>query len=267
MAPEPAPDPRLDQLVALLSSPPPRTPPPELLRSAKGQAASLGLVFFGFVFGSIGLAIALLLFPWNLSHDLRLATAGTGTVPGRIESVAPTGIRINKRRVMEQRFVFATPDGARHEGVCFTTGDGLRPGQPVPVRYAPDDPTLACPAGARLNRTGAWSLLLLLLPASGAALVAGVLAARRRAARLLTHGVVAEARVTAVIDTGVQINHRTLYRIQLLRLGGGSGAPLVLRRSEPAAVAFARERLASGQPVFLLSDPGRPARVLLPETL
>lgn len=258
---------RLTQISALLASSVPRTVPPEFARAAKAEAGPLAMVWFGVLFAAFGLLLGAFFLPWRLPVDLRLQFPDARTTPGRVVAVEPTSLTINKRRVMEYRFEFAPEGNASGTGLCYTTGRRWEPGADVVVRYAPERPTWACPEGARSSRSGAFGLFVLIFPLVGTAAALGVLVARRRAMRLLREGETAEFRVTALAATNVRINHRTQYEVTLERADRPGEPLVVVRRSQLAPLAFARERLQSRQPFYVLLDPRRPKGMLWLEML
>jgi len=151
--------------------------------------------------------------------------------------------------------------------MCYTTGRRWNDGEDVTVRYHPNDPSLACVDGARLTKTGAGAMLVVLLPGVGLTLVFIGLTLRKRTLRLLTHGHLAEAMVTKIERTSTRINNHYVFKIVLKRIDLPSNPPLEVRKYHPDVVAFARDRLETKQPVFVLFDPQNPRRALLPEVL
>jgi hypothetical protein len=258
---------RLDQISALLASPVPRTVPPDLARAAKAEEGSMIMVVFGVAFAAFGLLLGVFLLPWKLPVDLRLQLPDARSAPGRIVSAEATSMTINKARVMEYRFEFGGTEVPSGAGVCYTTGRQWQPGAQVEVLYAPDRPTWACPKGARSSRSGAFGLLVLIFPGIGISVVFATVMFRRQAMWLLREGEAAEFRVTAMTATNVRVNKRPQYEITLERADRPGSPPVVLRRSQLGPVAFARARLESRQPFYVLIDPRRPKRMLLVEML
>lgn len=258
---------RDDQIAALLASSPPRSVPADLLRAAQAQAAPFFLAFFGMAFGGIGLIVGLALFPWNFHREWRLRAADTAEAPGKILTAEETNSSVNNTRVVRYWFEYQSSGGAGMQGECFTTGSRWPEGADVTVRYRRESPEIACPVGGRLNRFGFAPAFVLLFPFIGGGLVYWVVTARRRARNLLERGHVSEALVTAVEATNTQVNKQTVYRITLQRIDQPGDRPMVIKRYQPPVLEFARQRLANKQPVFVLFDPARPQRALLPETL
>jgi hypothetical protein len=91
--------------------------------------------------------------------------------------------------------------------------------------------------------------------------------ARRRTIALLERGFLAEALVTGIEQTNVSVNNRYVHKISLARTDAAAGGTFVVRQSAPDVIAFAQGRMDAQQPVFVLYDPAKPKRALLPEAL
>jgi hypothetical protein len=264
---EPASTTRDEQLAALLASSPPRTVPRELLRAAGRQASSGPLGLIGFIFAFMGLFFAAMFSPWDVVQDWQLAATETATAPGQVLSVDRTSTSINKQRVFRYKFAFQPRPGVHLQGDCFTTGTRWRSGGTVTVRFSVSDPELCCIEGARLSESGAVGLVLVLFPLIGIGLLISSVIGRRRLRWLLENGAVEEAMVTAIEQTMMRMNRQNVYKITLQRTDPAGGTPFVLRKYQSSVIEFARQRLGTKQPVFVLYDPAHPRRVLLPETL
>lgn len=226
------------------------------------QAASYSGVLFGLAFGGVGLTLAALFTPWNLLQDIRLRNAPT--VPGVVESVASTRLSINQSPVMQFSFAYQPPASPRLIGECYATGSRWKVGDRVVVRYLRDDPTISRIQGSRRSRSEAPGLITWIFPAIGFLVVVACLRTRRKIAHLLRYGDVLEATVSAVTRTLGRSNKQHAYNITLVP---AHGQPIILRRHQPSLVAFARQRMAAKQPVFVLYDPKTPQLALLPESL
>lgn len=267
MSADPANPTRAEQVAALLAMSPPRTVPPELRRAALRQRAPLALAGFGGVFVLFGAFFVWMFFPWNFYRGVRLAAADTATANGRVISTARTNMSVNKTRVMSYEFEFQVSPGARVRGVCYTTGQAWPAGSAVTVRYRPEEPAVCCITGARSTEMGGSGAAVALFPLVGAAFVAWVVIARRRVLALLERGFLAEALVTGVEQTNTRINNRYVHKITLQRTDSPDGGAFVVKQTAPDVIGFARERMAANQLVFVLYDPAKPKRVMLPETL
>lgn len=254
---------RASLLAEFLAEPPPRHRVPAVLRKAAMRDAASGfLFFFGTAFTAFGIFFMWAFIPWKFRQDLQLRDGATAT--GQVVVVEKTGVSINDTHVMRYEFKFQPGNGGETRGECFTTGTMWSEGESVTIRYLPDNPTISIIEGARRSTGNLASLFVLLFPLVGAAVLAWAVAARRRMKALLEHGRVTEALVTKIDETSVSINRQFVHAITLQCT---DGAALVARHYKPEIVAFAEERLATQQPVYVVYDPAHPKRVLLPETL
>lgn len=274
---------RDDQLVTLLAAAPPRAVPPEWRRAARRQAAPVWLLVIGLVFAVAGAVGMVEYFPWHYFSERRLAADDTARAPGRVVAVERTRLAVSHLPVMRLVFEFRPgADGEIVRGVCYllaqssqgatrnpATRRPWRAGDAATVRYRPEELALARLdiAGANLDPAGTQGALMLLSPAIGLGVLIGVSVSRRRAVRLLTHGVLAEARVTAV-ERYVRGKTRG-WEITLQHTDDPTLPPWTKleRGSNSPGLSLALQRLESKQPVFVLYDPVKPKRVLLPEAL
>lgn len=254
-----------EELIRFLSAPVPRVVPSSIRRVALKAHASLAGVFMGVLLILFGSAFVWLFLPWRQADEWRLAASDPVRTQGRILSEMPTHMSINHQPVMEYAFQFKPAQGPEITGECFTTGKRWQTGATITVRYAPKNPALACPEGARLSEGSLGGSFVVLFPLAGAIVAGWAVRARRRTCWLLENGALGDFRVTAIETTGTEINNHAQFKISLQRLDQADAKPHEVRWYKPALVAFARERKQSDQAVFGLFDPANPKRVLLPE--
>jgi hypothetical protein len=258
----------LDRIAALLAATPPRHVPPELRRAAMRQTAPLLFILIGAVVAAFGMIFVVGFFPWNLTQQWKLDASRTATTTGKIVALEPTAVSIGKRNVMRTTFEYSPPQTSGiFRGTCYTTGSRWSLEEEVKVLYRANDPSIACVEGARLTKTGGMAAFVLIIPGIGATLMGIGLTLRHRTMRILVHGHVTDAHVTAIEPTATQINDTPVFQIRLQRVDRPDDPPIQIRKWDPAVVAFARQRLESKMPVFVLFDPQRPNRALLPEVL
>jgi hypothetical protein len=137
----------------------------------------------------------------------------------------------------------------------------------VQVRYRPEEPSVCCIEGARLNQAGWAAAGVAIFPLIGAALIVWPVMARRRVTRLLENGFLAEALVTSVEQTLLRVNNRYVHKIALQRTDSPDGGMFTVRQTSPDVIAFARDRMTANQPVYVLYDPVKPKHAMMPETL
>lgn len=258
---------RDEELAAFLVASAPRRVPERFAKKAKAQFAGMIMVVLGGFIGLLGLVIEFSKQPWRALDDWTLARESAVTAPGRIVAAEATNLKVHGVQIWSYDFTFSV-NGVETTATCFAARGRWQIGNDVTVRYLPDDPAMAVAEGGRRSRGGggmAW--IGLFFPAAGLSLLAWALSRRRLALHLLTHGRLDEAVVESIAPTGTKINGHRVHAIKLRATGGEAGAPLTVRFHAPEVVALAESRLASGQPVFLLRDPGQPNRVIFPEAL
>jgi hypothetical protein len=231
------------------------------------QSAPLSYAVFGILFGGFGLIFVWVFFPWNFLYDFKLRAADTAETEGRIVAMAKTTLMINKKQVILFAFDFRTPTGETIHSHCYTTGRRWIPGDQVQVRYRPEDPAIACPVDGRLSRSTLGMSFVVVFPLVGAALCAWVMIARRRSLDLYRHGLALETSVVDLEHTQTAINDYPVYKATFQRVDLPRNPSIELRHWQPKVVAFLQRRLQNKQPVFLICDPRKPSRCLLPEVM
>lgn len=268
MLPDAASNSRDAMIADLLASPPPRRVPPELLRAATREGPALVTILVGLFFIIGGSFLTVELFPIHVAEDWKLAQDDALTVPGRVDQVGPTNLRINHQRVMYYGFSFQLPAGNRMTGGCYTTGAAWRVGDTPAVRYRPENPAVCCLAGARRSQNNWATAFVVLLPLAGIWLVMLTIQGRRRMREVLRSGTVVQARVVGIS----LISHRGssgqhVHTITLHAEGQAGGPPLCAKSSTPRVLAFARRQMELNETVYVLFHPKWPRSALLPEAL
>jgi hypothetical protein len=254
-----------DDIAQLLAGSPPRLVPTHVTQVARKQQAPLvgGAVGLGFML--IGTMMVTFAFPWRAWDQWRLSGREAGTVAGVVTAVERSNTSVNKQRVMETTFAFTPAGEMRHVAQCYTTGSRWNVGESVTVRYLRNDSTVACIEGGRLDLIGWGGAFAGLFPLVGAALFISFVRRYRDARHLLVEGLLAEVDVLAVDATMMRVNKQTVYKITLSALGGRG--PRTVRRTNPVEIDLAGRHRDAKQPVFVLYDPRKPARMIFPEAL
>ena len=164
-----------------------------------------------FWFLSVG-AITAVIFGWLAAGELRnAARLAAGGVPTQA-TVIDRDIRTRHNssggtsRTYRVTVRFQTPDGQVHEARHPVTREvyhGARPGQPIALRYLPDDPSVSELRRGRTEYVGWVMAALASITATGAG-IAGVVLGRAMASqnRALRRGETREARVTRHVAQG-----------------------------------------------------------------
>jgi hypothetical protein len=256
-----------DDIAQLLASPPPRRVPAHVAKAIKGGKGVWFTVLFGLFFGSFGMIFVWIFFPWRLGDEWQLRGGGAREVSGHVREVSATSMSVNEQRVYEYRFAYTPEDGTPRSAVCFATGRDWAGGREVPVRYLPARPQVALIEGASLNQGGMFGAFTIIFPLIGYGMAIGSLVLRGNPTRLLREGAVAEVDVLSVEGTNMTVNNRPVHRITVSAPGAAGGPPVVLRRLDPADINLARRHAEQKQPLYVLYDPRKPARMVFPEAL
>lgn len=266
---------RDEDLAALLAASPPRRVPATVKSAALRQGYTFVVAIFGLVFALLGTVFVVFFFPIHFLSDWRLSIAGTtnvagveatGPLQGAVTQVVETRLEINDRKVWGYDFQYSL-GGQVYQGSCYTTGKRWFVGQRVPVQYLPTEPQVARIAGARLSKGGNVGWFSPVFPLIGLGIAGGALRARRNTLWLLERGRLAEAQVESVERTGAEVDYKPEYKVTLRFAEGGLRTTVTIRYHSPELVTFAETRLQSGQPVFVLYDPDKPTRLIIPEAL
>lgn len=267
---------RDEELAALLAASPPRRVPSALKKAALRQASTFVLIIFGGVFALFGSFFVVVFFPVHFLSDWRLSASGTTRVSelestkpleGTVTLVDETNMRINDTRVWSYDFEYAVA-GSTYRGRCYTTGHRWSAGDRVSIEHLPREPSLARIAGSRLSEGGAVGFVVLIFPLVGLCIAGAGIRARRKTAWLLHHGRLGEARVQGVEATNTKVNGRRVFKITLQLDGAGARQQeAAVRTTSSELIWFASTRRESGEPVYILYDPNKPRRLLLPEAL
>ena len=253
----------------LLASSPPRKVPAHVAKAARGGGSGWFLPLFGLAFGGFGLVFTVMFFPWRLEDDWRLGSDSARLVPGVITEVQKANMSINDVQVMGYGFRYtpAEGDGQPKQGRCYTTGERWIINAEVTVRYLPATPDLACVDGARLSEGGGMGMLVVIFPLAGFGIVAWFVWQRRQTGHLLSRGLTAEVDVLSVESTNMTVNNQRVFKIVLTSPVQAGGQPLTIKRLNQADIELAQRHAAEKQPLFVLYDPRKHARLIFPEAL
>ncbi|HKO58677.1 MAG TPA: DUF3592 domain-containing protein [Thermoanaerobaculia bacterium] len=131
---------------------------------------------------------------------------------GKVTSVERTSASENKTRVMANHYAFSVI-GQRYEGVSYTTGERVAPGDLVIVQYRTDDPRQSRIEGMRRKMFSGGVLFVIIFPLIGLAIVGFTMRAGRKRARLLADGVLAEGKLVDRRATNTTVNKRRVYEL------------------------------------------------------
>jgi hypothetical protein len=190
----------------MLFPPAPRRVPLSLrILTTLGVGSQIGWAILGF--SSI--------FFWAFATNAELPFSFRGPLAmaaGKVTSVEQTSASENKTRVMANHYAFSVV-GRRYEGVSYTTGERVAPGDLVVVQYRTDDPRQSRIEGMRRKTFGSAALFVVIFPLVGLGIVGFAMRAGRKRARLLADGVLAEGKLTNRRATNTTVNKRRVYEL------------------------------------------------------
>lgn len=254
----------LEEMAAFLSQQTPREPTGGMKRiAAKGGCFSLGL---GMVFLLFCTPFMVLLFPWRIHHDIRMATSTVLKAEGRVTAAPDSNMTINEVPVYRTEFVFSV-DGEEWDGVSYSRGRRYVVGHEVVVEYVEGMPYIARIEGTGLTY-GWFGVFMLLFPLAGIALMLGGVHAYRKKTRILRMGTFAAGRVTEVARTNVTVNEQPQFRIDVgFALPDGTEQTTSFKTTNRKDIDHARARKDSGEVVGVLYDPDSPSDSIMVDTL
>jgi hypothetical protein len=225
--------------------PAPRRVPLSLrILAVVGGFAQIGWAVFGFSTIFVWTFVANADLPFSMTGDLAMAA-------GRVTSVERTGASENKTRVMANHYEY-TVLGRRFEGVSYTTGSSVAPGDLVVVQYRPDDPSRSRIEGMRRRMFGPVVLIVLIFPLVGLVFIIAATWGGMRRARLLKDGILTTGKLLHSRPTNMTVNKRRVYELTF-SFTSYDGRPC-----EAKARTSQTERLEDEELEPLLYDPLRP---------
>lgn len=189
---------RIDQLAA-----PPRPVPLRVVcRAMLGRTGGIGAIFL----------LAGLLMTWLFIGDTRPVAEvwlalSSETTTGMITGVERTNTSVNDVTVYRYHFTFRTPNEEKFTSRSYTVGQVWSAEDRVTIQYVPAKPSIARVEGSQLSSAPLWGVLLVLVfPATGAALFLSTTISGWKQATLLKHGEVSGAKIISQHPTAVSIN-------------------------------------------------------------
>lgn len=254
----------MEEMAGFLSQDTPREPTAAMKRmAAKGGCFSLGMGMVLLVFCT---PFLLLLFPWRIHHDIRMAASTPETAAGVVTAAPDSNMTVSEVPVYRTEFAFSV-DGTEWTGASFSRGRQYAVGQEVVVEYLPEDPHVSRIEGTSLT-FGWFGLFVLLFPLFGVGMIVGGIASYRKKSRILRTGTFAAGHVLEVEATNVTVNERRQYRIEIgFTLPDGTEQTTSWKTTNEEDIQVARSRKSSEAVVGVLYDPGSPSDSILVDTL
>jgi len=156
-----------------------------------------GVTAFGWVFFGFGMLIAIpILMRSELATYLKFL-GPLSTARGTVTQVRDTGGIELDQRVYAVDYVFTPPGGQPVKGTSFVRGEYQAPDE-VTVEYRPGHPQDSRIRGLHTAEGGWWSLITLIFPVVGLAIILIKFITGLRAVRLMRHGLPAVGTLIAV---------------------------------------------------------------------
>lgn len=193
----------LSNRIDKLASPPRSVPLRVACRAMLGRTGGIGAIFL----------LAGLLATWLFIGDIRpVAEArlalSSATTTGMITSVERTNTSVNDVTVYRYHFTFRTPNERTFTGRSHTVGQEWSAEDRVTIQYVPAKPSIARIEGSQLSTAPMWGVLLVLIfPATGAALFLPATVSGWKQTILLQRGEIAGAKIISERATGTRINN------------------------------------------------------------
>lgn len=234
-----------------LASAPRRLPPTLAVQTVfGGLLQQMGWAFFGFG----------MIFVWAFVGNAEIAWAWragpTAEIEARVLGSVDTGASINETPVRGTRYVFEIA-GREFENLSYATGRALSEGDTAIVEYSTEDPRTSRIKGMRSAMFGPLTLIVLIFPAVGLALVLGSLRGRLRELHVLRHGLAGFGRLVDKSPTNTRINNQIVYRLRFeFRTRDGRSGYAEACSHQPASLEDESE-----EPI--LYDPQDPSRAVV----
>lgn len=219
------------------------------------------LMWFGLIFLLFGLIMALV---FGAHADLKSPLYFSDSDPavmGTLLGKEKTNSSVNKRKIYDYHYRYLV-GGQPYEGHSFAIDNGLSPGDPAEVQYAPTDPGMSRLRGQLLAPFG-WSTLaiLLIFPGVGLGILYFTVGQYRSYLYLLQNGVLTTGKVTGKTATNTKVNGAPMYKVAFaFQTPDG-------RTHEASITSLDTSRLGDEEREPLVYDANNPAKAVLLDAL
>lgn len=227
-------------------APPPRPVPFSLsITNVLNAVSQIGFGLLGFS------SIFVWVFVANADYSFITFRGALGRATGTITRVVDTNAKENRSTVRANHFEYSVA-GERLQGVSYSTGRQVEPGDKVLVEYLEREPQRARISGQRTGTFSPAVMFVLLFPTIGLILViVGVRWGNKRA-RLLREGVFTTGVLKSKTATNTRVNNRRVYEL-IFEFTARDG-----RRCEAKARTSLTARLEDEREEPLLYNPDKP---------
>ena len=175
-------------------------------------------ILFGGAFNQIGWLIFgfALIFFWAfaLNADLNFiwfAAVEKGQTRGVITESISTNAAENHSYIYANHYTFRA-QGNSYKGVSYDTGGSKEKGEPVSVEYSTDNPEMSRIVGMRMATFPAWTILVVIFPLGGIALLTVGIRKSLKSIELLQMGKLGYGILKDKTDTGGKVNNKPVYK-------------------------------------------------------
>jgi hypothetical protein len=227
-------------------APPPRPMPFSLsITNVLNLIVQIGFGVFGFA------SIFLWTFVANADFSFITFKGDLGRATGTVTRVVDTNASESRSRIRENHFQYSVA-GERMEGVSYSTGRQVEPGDRVLVEFLERTPQRARISGQRTGMFSPAVMFVLLFPLVGLALIIFGLRWGSKRSRLLREGVFTTGVLKSKTATNTRVNNRRVYEL-IFEFTARDG-----RRCEAKARTSMTDRLQDEREEPLLYNPEKP---------
>ena len=236
---------------SLRFAPPPRRVPFSLgITTALNAVAQIGFGVLGFS------SIFFWTFAGNADFSFITFIGALGRASGTVTRVVDTNARENRSTVSENHYEYSVA-GRTLDGVSYSTGRQVEPGQQVSIEYLERAPERSRIAGQRKALFSPVVLFVLIFPAIGLAFAIGGVRWGSRRARLLRDGVFTTGVLKSKRATNTTVNNRRVFELTF-GFTARDG-----RQCEAKARTSITERLQDEREEPLLYNPDKPEDAIM----
>lgn len=231
---------------SLRFAPPPRSVPFSIsMLSALNGMVQIGFAVVGFS------SIFFWTFVANADFSFLTFAGSLGRTTGTVTRVVDTSARENRTIIRANHYEYSVA-GQTFDGVSYSTGRDVEPGQRVLVEYLQRSPAKSRIAGERQKMFGPFVAFVIIFPLVGLGFVYGGTRWGNKRARLLRDGIFTTGTLKSKRPTNTTVNNRRVWEL-VFEFTARDG-----RRIETKVRSSVPERLTDEREEPLLYNPDKP---------
>lgn len=236
---------------SLRFAPPPRRVPFSLsMTTALNPIVQIGFAVFGFS------SIFFWVFVANADFSFITFAGARGRATGTVTRVVDTNAREQRRTIQENHYEYSVA-GKSLEGVSYSSGHEVEPGQHVLVEYVERSPEKSRISGQRKAIFSPVVSFVIIFPLVGLGFIVGGVRWGSRRARLLRDGLFTTGVLKAKRATNTTVNNRRVFELTFAFTARDG------RQSEAKARTSITERLQDEREEPLLYNPEKPEDAIM----